>query len=98
MNGLNIVGMGEYVALNDQVYSTIYDGTIKRFMMTTPQGRVSYSWIDSIGRVIKDSIPNIAPTTYKYDTQGRIVNVAQAGRMASYAYNPQGFLTTNRSD
>ena len=100
MSGLTVLGMGDYVALNDQVYSTLYDGINRKFTTTTPQGRQSFSWIDSLGRVIMDSIPNVAATTYTYlpaaagDLRGKLVAVSQAGKTASYVYNAQGFLTT----
>jgi RHS repeat-associated protein len=64
------------------------------FAGVSPQGRMSFNWVNGKGRVIKDTIPGIEATCYSYDLQGRLAMVSQGGRTAVCAYNSKGFLAT----
>jgi RHS repeat-associated protein len=94
MTGLTVTGMTEEVVINYRTYTSVYDGEQKLFINTSPEGRMSYSWFDTKGRTIKDSVPGIEATYYSYDPKGRLMTVSQAGRTASYTYDAKSYLAT----
>lgn len=59
---------------------------------TTALGRTSSSWLDSLGRVRKDSMPGLAAIEYVYDTAGRITDVVRGAVTQRSSYDAAGRL------
>ena len=64
------------------------------FASTSPEGRQSYSFLDTLGRVIQDSIPGVLSTNYVYDTRGRVTTVTQGDRKSSFVYDSLGRIAS----
>jgi RHS repeat-associated protein len=94
MSGIVVTGMVDSVVINGRIYKTIYDGNVKQFTSITPEGRQSIVKIDNKGRVIQESVPGVAPVSYTYDPQGRLVQAQQGGRISSFTYDSRSRLAT----
>jgi RHS repeat-associated protein len=94
MSGANVTGMVDSVLINGRIYKTVYDGNLKQFTSITPAGRQSVVKIDNKGRVIEESVPGVAPVGYTYDSQGRLVQAQQGGRISSFTYDSRSRLAT----
>ena len=79
--------------MNGRNYQTVYDGTKNLFTTTSPLGRQSFTYIDTLGKVIKDSIPGIVSVNYYYDTKGRLTSVAQGARVSYFNYDSYGRIS-----
>ena len=92
-----LVGIGQYPgsisAWNGRSSQTVYDGTKFLFTTTSPLGRQSFTYIDTLGKVIKDSIPGIVSVNYYYDTKGRLTSVAQGARVSYFNYDSYGRIS-----
>jgi RHS repeat-associated protein len=93
MAGLQIGQLADNVSVNGRNYQTVYDGTQHLFTTTSPQGRQSFTYIDTLGRVVEDSIPGIVPVNYYYDGKGRLTSVAQGTRISYFNYDSLGRIS-----
>ena len=94
LQGLTAIGLTDAVNINGRVYTQVFDGVQKLFTFMTPEGRQSYSYLDSVGRVIEDSVPGSLSTNYLYDDKGRMTAVTQMGRASSFFYDSLGRLAS----
>jgi RHS repeat-associated protein len=100
MVGLQIGQFTDNVTVNGRAYQSVYTGgggystngdTVSGFFtITSPQGRQSFTYIDTLGRVIEDSIPGVVPVNYYYDGKGRLTSVAQGARISYFTYDSLG--------
>jgi RHS repeat-associated protein len=95
LQGETIVGLTDAVNINGRMYYQTFDGMQKIFASYSPEGRQSYSFLDTLGRVIQDSVPAILPTNYYYDAKGRITTITQGGRTSSLLYDSLGRVATS---
>ncbi len=93
MNGTQIAQLTDNVSVNGNTYQTLYDATKHLFTSTSPTGRQSFTFIDTLGKVIKDSIPGIVPVNYFYDGRGRLTSVAQGTRTSYFTYDSLGRIS-----
>ncbi|MFA5832145.1 MAG: Ig-like domain-containing protein [Bacteroidota bacterium] len=92
--GLTVMGIMDSVNANGKVSLTTYDGNQNLFTTISPQGRKTFTYIDSVGRTLKDSIQGMASVNYVYDTKGRIVSVTQGERTSTFTYDSRGRVSS----
>jgi RHS repeat-associated protein len=80
------------VTVNGKTFSSVYDATARTVTTTSAEGRTTVTTSDEKGRIIKAEVPGLLPTTYAYDSRGRMIAVTQGTRSVTYAYDPQGNL------
>jgi RHS repeat-associated protein len=94
MSGLQVTGIADTLIINGRKYVSVFDGNQKRYTFTSPEGRKTFAFIDSLGRVVQDSIPGVISVTSKYDSQGFLTQTSQDGRTSSFTYDGRGRLAT----
>src|SRR3989338_3065586 len=61
-------------------------------------GRVATATIDDQGRIRKSEVPELAPVSFGYDTQGRPITITAgtdtSARITTFSYNSKGYLDT----
>lgn len=95
MTGNEITGLTDSLFTNGKVTVSEYNGNQNVLTTTTPEGRQSFSYTDSLGRIIQSSVPGITPTNYSYNSDGFLTEVEQGGRSTSFTYNSEGYLETS---
>jgi RHS repeat-associated protein len=80
--------------INGRVFTSLYEASQLRYTTTSATGRQSITRVDSIGRVLEQSVPGITATSYTYDTHGFLEQVGQGGRSWSYGYDSKGRLAS----
>ncbi len=93
-NIFSVTSLLDSVALNGQWTVTDYAPALQRYTTTTPEGRQSFTTVDSLGRVRVVRVPGLDSVTYRYDSRGRLDQVKTGGRVASYTYDVKGRLHT----
>jgi RHS repeat-associated protein len=103
MNGLQIGQLTDNVYVNGRNYQTDFfggggyatngDSASGLFIATSPQGRQSFTFIDTLGKVVEDSIPGIVPVFYRYDAKGRLSSVVQGTRTSYFTYDSLGRIS-----
>jgi RHS repeat-associated protein len=78
--------------INGKVYTSTYTAGARTYTFTTPAGRSVNTTLDSQERVISSGIAGLLPTTFCYDTLGRLGSVTKGARVVTLSYDSNGFL------
>lgn len=89
---LSLTSLTDSVIVNGQLFRTVYDQVSRRFTATSPEGRQSFTTVDSAGRVKVLRTPGLDSVTYTYDSRGRLGQVQTGGRVTTYSYDSRGRL------
>lgn len=91
---LSISTMTDELTINGRTYTNSYDSAAQRISSTSPDGRTRSIDIDDQGRVLVKQVGTLNPTSFSYDTRGRMISMSQGSgselRLFSLAYNAQG--------
>jgi RHS repeat-associated protein len=86
----------ETVRINGRTYTSSWNATQRRFTLTTPVGRRRTLDLDAKGRPVALQVGHLAPTTFSYDTAGRLTEVVQGTgadrRILAFGYDAEGWL------
>jgi RHS repeat-associated protein len=91
-NPLSLTALLDSVIVNGRKFKSSYTQSNRMYVHTTPLGRVSTERLDSLGRVVKDSVAGITPWTYEYDGDGKLTRAQQGSREYEYTYDALGRL------
>ncbi|MFA5832146.1 MAG: RHS repeat-associated core domain-containing protein [Bacteroidota bacterium] len=92
MAGLQVMGLRDSSIINGRVSKSDYSGITRTITSTTSLGRKKVSFIDTKGRVVKDSIPGITSKTNTYNSKGQLVQTKQGTRVTMFTYDNLGRL------
>lgn len=84
----------ETTTVNGNAFTTVFDAAAHKVTSTTAAGRTSVSTLDARGRVVLVEVPVITPTSYDYDSRGRLARVTQGSRVVSNTFDTEGRLAT----
>ncbi len=97
-NPLSLQTMQETETINNRAYTRFFDAAGRTFTHTTPQGRQSFTVVDTQTRVLQEQAAGLAPANYEYDNRGRLAAAAlgagPGARTTTFNYNSQGYLDT----
>jgi RHS repeat-associated protein len=93
-NPLSLVSKVDSSIVNGQVFRNTYTAATRTFSALTPMQRSSTTRLDALGRLIEKAEPGITPIQYQYDSRGRLAQVSQGSRQATYTYNAQGRVSS----
>lgn len=82
---------------NSKNWSRVYTTSNKKFVTTSPVGRISSRTINATEDLVQVQINGLTPSDVTYDSGGRITQILRGPRTNTYGYNPSGQLssTTN---
>lgn len=93
---LSLTSLTERTTINGRTYTSIYNAATRTFTRTSPAGRQSTTTIDELGRVLFEEVAGLLPTSYTYDSRGRLATISQGtdadSRTTTFTYNSQGLL------
>jgi RHS repeat-associated protein len=75
--------------VNGQVYTSSFDNAARTMTLMTPEGRETIATIDEKGRLTSVQRTGIAPSSYSYDSRGRISTLTQGTGANSRTYSLQ---------
>jgi len=88
----------DIITKNGKAYTIIFDSTRNLRRVISPMGRETMTWLDSQGRVRETQASGLAPTTYDYDSQGRLSAITQGSeenaRTSSIGYDSDGNIAS----
>ncbi|MCI5157889.1 MAG: hypothetical protein D3906_05505, partial [Candidatus Electrothrix sp. AUS1_2] len=83
----------ETVSSNGKTTTLVHNTLTAERTVTTPEGRTVTSQYDPATLLTTNvSVPGLLPTSYQYDTKGRLTSVTTDTRTAGFTYTPKGFL------
>ena len=95
---LSLLTQTDTLTINGRVYKVDYNATDRTITTTSPMGRVATATIDDQGRIRKSEVPELAPVSFGYDTQGRPITITAgtdtSARITTFSYNSKGYLDT----
>ena len=81
-------------AINGRAYTSTFTGATRTFLHSTPVGRTVTVKLDALERISSTQVGTLNPTTYAYDSRGRLASTTQGARKTIFAYNAKGFLAS----
>ncbi|CAK8723016.1 hypothetical protein GKODMF_14590 [Candidatus Electrothrix gigas] len=85
----------ETVSSNGKTTTLVHNIPEAKRTVTTPEGRTVTSQYDPATLLTTNvNIPSLFPTSYAYDSKGRLTSLATDARTASFSYTAQGFLAS----
>lgn len=94
----SIVSASETWSVNGRAYIVEYNGDLREFTLTTPEGRQRTTQIDESGQVVYEELAGLHPASYAYDAQGRMTAVTfgsgAGARIIGFGYNGAGDLVS----
>jgi RHS repeat-associated protein len=83
--------------LGGDTTTTTYDATSRTITTTSPAGRSDLTTLNTEGEVATTQDGNLAPSSYRYDTHGRLTTITTgtgtAARTSSIDYGPDGYIS-----
>jgi RHS repeat-associated protein len=87
-NLLSLTTLTDTVTVNGRTFTRSYDAAIRTMTDTSAEGRQTVSVLDTQGRVIRQELaPGVAPITFTYDTQGRVIENRQGAQFWTLSYD-----------
>jgi RHS repeat-associated protein len=80
------------IQTNGNLFTRSVDWSQRLVTELTPEGRVTSSRFDTLGRVIEFRTPGLATITTTFDSAGRLATATQGGRVMQYRYGANGRL------
>ena len=80
--------------VNGRNYTTVFTGTTRTYVNTTPVGRTLTIALDSLERVASRQIGGLTATKFAYDSRGRLASQTQGARKTTFTYGADGFLAS----
>jgi RHS repeat-associated protein len=84
--------------VNGRVKLTRYDRVTRTITTTSALGRKSSAWLDTLGRLVRDSIPGLGVASYGYDAGGRLATMSRGGHNLTVQYDSAGNLAARTVD
>ena len=91
---LSVQTVTNTTSINGRVGTEVFDKATLRVTRNTAGGRRSVARLDSLARVVEQTMPGFEATTTKYDSEGRVEEVRQGTRMQRYGYDTHGRVSS----
>lgn len=78
----------------DQVWQSTYTGATQTNVVTSPEGRVTTTTLNSVDQVVRVQAGTLFPVNVSYDTSGRVTQIAQGARTTTMTYGSDGYLAS----
>jgi RHS repeat-associated protein len=85
--------ISETFTVNGKVTHLQKNTLLAQEAITSPEGRTTTSHYDPATLLVESvSVPGLHPTTYGYDSRGRLTSITTNTRQSAFTYNVEGFL------
>ena len=82
------------LSTNGRASITTFDTSSRTITTTSPAGRRSTMVLDDRARPVQRRFGDVEATTLTYDSRGRLATTVQGGRITTFTYGGDGFLTS----
>jgi RHS repeat-associated protein len=80
--------------INGRTYTSVFTGSSKTYVDTTPVKRTTTTVLDSLERISSAQVGALLPIQFAYDSKGRPATITQGTRTTNLAYDSNGFLNS----
>ena len=93
-NPFSLTSQTDADTINGRKYASVFTGSTRTYLDTTPVGRKATTVLDSLERISSAQLGTLLPAQFAYDTHGRLSMVTQGTRKTAFTYNTAGFLAS----
>jgi RHS repeat-associated protein len=93
-NPFSLTTQSDIETMNGRVYTSVFTGSTKTYVDTTPMGRKTTTVLDALERPSSTQLGTLLPLQFAYDGKGRLSTMTQGPRITSIAYDANGFLSS----
>jgi YD repeat-containing protein len=79
---------------NGREYTSVFTGSTRTYVDTTPVGRTTTTVLDSLERLSSAQLGSLLPFQFTYDSHGRVSTATQGTRKTTFACSSSGFLAS----
>lgn len=91
---LSLITLNNEISTNGHVATVDYTASDRKWIYTSPEGRIVTKITDKTGRPIKQTITGLNAVSYSYDARGRLTNTSSGDgnsrRSNKYSYYSEG--------
>jgi RHS repeat-associated protein len=80
--------------INSRKYTSVFTGSTRTYVDTTPVGRKATTVLDSLERISSAQLGTLLPEQFAYDTHGRLSTETQGTRKTTFVYNANSFVAS----
>ena len=80
--------------INGLKYTSVFTGSTRTYVDTTPVGRKTTTALDSLERISSAQLGTLLPVQFTYDSRGRLATATQGTRKTTFTYSTAGFLAS----
>jgi RHS repeat-associated protein len=80
--------------VNGRTYKSVFTASTRTFVDTTAAGRKTTSILDALERISSIQPPAGTPTSFTYDSRGRLESATQDARQTTFSYDSNGRLAS----
>jgi len=89
---LSVLSMQTVTSVNGVASTVTYDVAAGIGTSVSPEGRVVTEFFDTLGRLTERRVPALLPTTFHYDSRGRLYETRQGTRVTTTTFRSDGFV------
>lgn len=93
-NPFSLTTQTETDTINGRKYTSVFTGSTRTYVDTTPAGRKATTVLDALERISSAQLGTLLPAQFAYDTHGRLSGVTQGTRKTTLVYNANNFLAS----
>ena len=87
---MSLTSQVDSLTVNGRTFTNTFNAAARTLTSVSAAGRVHTRVLDTLGRVIEDRAPGVAPVRYSYGPRGFVTTLRQAGRVMQYDYDSSG--------
>jgi RHS repeat-associated protein len=93
-NPFTVASETDTVKINGRTYTSVFTGSSKTYVDTTPVKRKTTTVLDSLERISSIQVGALLPVVLAYDSKGRLSTITQGTRTSTLTYDANGFLAS----
>jgi RHS repeat-associated protein len=93
-NPFSVSSRTDTKTVNGRTYTTVFTGSNREYVNTSPVGRTLTVALDSLERVASTQLGGLNARSFTYDSKGRPSVLTQGARKTTFSYGADGFLAS----
>ena len=94
---LSLTSQLDSLTVNGRTFTSLFDAAARTVTQTSAEGRQTVTQLDTVGRVVEERTPGVAPVQYGYGPRGFLTTVVPLGFSSVTVASPAALTSTRRS-
>ena len=91
---LSVQLLTDTISVNGRVFQSTWDADSRIVTTLSPAGRKAVTTYNALGQPVAHKVGDLAPTTFAYDSRGRLLEASRGTRTTTFSYDSSGWLSS----